>query len=150
MFAVVKSGDFKSFFMSEILRHTNDILTLVYRCTSSVQFQSGFLLVPQGGRIHLILSAIALTPSFHLVRSPTFSIFKVLSSHSLPPASSMSVLVVLAFAFHLLSFYIFLFPFYFHFTYIYFHLHNGWKWLSNTINRPSSWNSGLKPSSWNQ
>ena len=43
--------------------------------SSSIQFQSGFLLVPEGGRIHLIPSAIALTPSLHLVRSPPSSIF---------------------------------------------------------------------------
>ena len=31
MFAVAKPGAFQSFFMSKILRHTNDILTLLYR-----------------------------------------------------------------------------------------------------------------------
>ena len=43
--------------------------------SSSIQFQSGFLLVFEGGWIHLIPSAIALTPSFHLVRFPASSIF---------------------------------------------------------------------------
>ena len=40
-----------------------------------IQFQSGFFLVRKGGRIHLILSAIALTPSLHLVRSAASSVF---------------------------------------------------------------------------
>ena len=37
MFAVRKPSDFQPFFMSKILRHTNDILTLVYRCTAVVE-----------------------------------------------------------------------------------------------------------------
>ena len=37
MFAVRKPSDFQPFFMSEILRHTNDILKLVYRCTAVVE-----------------------------------------------------------------------------------------------------------------
>ena len=43
---------------------------------SSIQFQSGFLPVSEGGWIHLIPSAIALTPSLHLVRSAASSVFK--------------------------------------------------------------------------
>ena len=43
--------------------------------SSSIQFQSGFLLVPEGSQLHLIPSAIALTPSLHLVRSTASSIF---------------------------------------------------------------------------
>ena len=75
------------------------VIPLAY---SSIQFQSGFLLVTESDRIHLIPSAIGLAPSLHLVRSAAFSIFNP-TSHSLPPASSMSVLAVLAFASHSLQ-----------------------------------------------
>ena len=40
-----------------------------------LQFQSVFFFVTEGGRVHLILSAIALTPSLHFVRSAASSIF---------------------------------------------------------------------------
>ena len=43
--------------------------------SSSVQFQSGFLFVTDGDRMHLIPSTIALILSLHLVRSPASSIF---------------------------------------------------------------------------
>ena len=62
------------------------------------QFQSVFSLVTEGGRVHLIPSAIAVTPSLHLVRSAASSIFNptffTLSSTCLPH------LAVLAFAVH--------------------------------------------------
>ena len=43
--------------------------------SSSIQFQSGFLLIPKGGRIHLIPSAITFTPSLLYVQLPASSIF---------------------------------------------------------------------------
>ena len=70
--------------------------------SSSIQFQSGFLLVPESGRIHLIpLRSLSHLPSISFdLQLPQSS--TRLSSYSLPPSSSMSVLAVLAFASHLL------------------------------------------------
>ena len=68
-----------------------------------IQLLFGFSPLKRDGRIHLIPSAILLTPSGHIIRFRTLSVFNQSSLFHPPLASFKSYLVVPAFSCYLLE-----------------------------------------------
>ena len=86
-----RKGYFKENATMREIKIIREYLRILRMLFFSIQFQSGFL-VPEGGRrrIHLIPSAIALTPSLHLVRSLASLIFNQ-TSFTLSPTCLIHV-----------------------------------------------------------